>query len=85
VAKLKINKWVLTPHAVDKVLDRKISMLELEQLILHPDQIIEQGPKFIFVKKFSKRKDNNIAAVILEKKGKDLWVVITVMINFQIK
>ena len=85
MAKLKINKWLLTPHAVDKVLDRKISMLELEQLILNPDQIIEQGPKFIFVKKFAKRNDNNVAAVILEKKGKDLWVVITVMINFQIK
>ena len=85
MAKLKVNKWVLTPHAVDKILDRKISMLELEQLILNPDQIIEQGPKFIFVKKFAKRNDNNVAAVILEKKGKDLWVVITVMINFQIK
>lgn len=72
MAKLKINKWVLTPHAVDKILDRKISMLELEQLILNPDEIIEQGPKFILTKKFAKQKDNNIAAVILEKKGKDL-------------
>jgi hypothetical protein len=85
LAKLKINKWVLTPHAVDKVLDRKISMLELEQLILNPDEIIEQGPKYIFVKKFLKRKDNNMAAVLIEKKGKDLWVIITVMINFQKK
>lgn len=85
MAKLKVTKWVLTPHAVDKILDRKISTLELEQLILNPDQVIEQGPKFILVKKFVKRKDNNVAAVILEKKGKDLWVVITVMINFQIK
>ena len=85
MAKLKINKWVLTPHAVDKVLDRKISMQELEQLILNPDEIIEQGPKFILVKKFLKRKDNNMAAVLIEKKGKDLWVIITVMINFQKK
>lgn len=60
-------------------------MLELEQLILQPDKIIEQGPKFILVKRFEKRKDNYMAAVILAKKGKDLWVVITVMINFQIK
>jgi hypothetical protein len=60
-------------------------MLELEQLILYPDQIIEQGPKFIFVKRFLKRKDNNVAAVIIEKKGKNLWVVITVMINFEVK
>ena len=85
MTKLKVNKWVLTPHAVDKILDRKISMLELEQLILNKDQIIEQGHKFILIKKFAKRNDNNVAAVILEKKGKDLWVVITVMINFQIK
>lgn len=85
LAKLKINRWVLTPHAVDKILDRKISMQELEQLMLNPDQVIEQGPKYILVKKFLKRKDNNIAAVILEKKGKDLWVVITVMVNFQAK
>ena len=76
---------MLTPHAVDKVLDRKISMLELEQLMLNPDEVIAQGPKFIFVKKFLKRKDNNMAAVLIEKKGKDLWVVITVMINFQKK
>lgn len=72
MAKLKINKWVLTPHAVEKIVDRKISILELEELILNPDIIINQGPKFILVKKFSKRKYNNIAAVILEKKGKDL-------------
>jgi hypothetical protein len=49
-------------------------MLELEQLILHPDQIIQQGPKFIFVKNFLKRKDNNVAAVIIEKKGKQIVV-----------
>lgn len=85
MAKLKINKWVLTPHAVEKIVDRKISILELEELILNPDIIINQGPKFILVKKFSNRKYNNIAAVILEKKGKDLWVVIIVMINLQIK
>lgn len=85
LAKLKINKWVLTPHAVERVFDRKISMQELEQLLLNPDEIIEQGPKYLFVKKFQSRKDNNIAAVIIEKKGEDLWVVITVMVNFQRK
>ncbi|MGZ3772580.1 MAG: DUF4258 domain-containing protein [Pseudobdellovibrionaceae bacterium] len=81
--KLKIKKWVLTPHAVERVLERKISMLELERLLTQPDEIIEQGPKFILSKKFSSRKDNNIAAVVIEKKGEDLWVVLTVMVNFQ--
>ncbi len=85
MTKLKINKWVLTPHAVEKILDRKISMQELEQLMLNPDEIISQGPKYIFTKRFQKRKDNNMAAVIIEKKGEDLWVVITVMVNFQKK
>jgi hypothetical protein len=85
LAKLKIKKWVLTPHAVERVLDRKISMQELEQLMLNPDEVIEQGPKYLFVKRFQHRKDNNVAAVIIEKKAEDLWVVITVMINFQKK
>lgn len=85
LSRLKISKWVLTPHAVQRVLDRKISMIELEKLMTTPDETIEQGPKFILSKKFKNRKDNNIAAVILEKKGEDLWVVLTVMVNFQKK
>jgi Domain of unknown function (DUF4258) len=85
LAKPKIEQWVLTPHAVEKILDRNISILELEQLLRYPDEVIEQGPKFIFVKSFAGRKDNSIAAVIIEKKGKHLWVVITVMINFRAK
>ena len=49
------------------------------------DDIIVQGPKYLLIKRFRDRKDNNIAAVIIEEKGKDLWVVITVMVNFQKK
>lgn len=82
---IDIKKWVLTPHAVERILDRKISMAELEVLIKNPDQIVQQGPKYILVKKFPKRKDNNVAAVLIEKKGEGLWVVITVMVNFQKK
>ena len=85
MAKVKIKKWVLTPHAVERVIDRKISMQELEQLLLNPDETIAQGPKFLLAKKFQNRKDNNLAAVIIEKQGDDLWVVITVMVNFQKK
>lgn len=83
--KLNIKKWVLTPHAVERVVNRKISMEELELLILSPDEVIVQGPKFLLVKKLKGRKDNNVAAVIIEKKEQDLWVVITVMVNFQKK
>jgi hypothetical protein len=82
---IDIKKWVLTPHAVEKIVERKISMTELKLLVTNPDQVIEQGPKFILVKRFPKRKDNNIAAVLIEKKGEELWVVITVMVNFQKK
>ncbi len=85
LAKVKIEKWVLTPHAVERILDRKISMQELEQLMTNFDEIIAQGPKYLLIKRFRDRKDNNIAAVIIEKKGEDLWVVITVMVNFQKK
>jgi len=82
---LLIKKWVLTPHAVERIIERRISLIDLEILINKPDQIINQGPKFILVKKFPGRNDNNIAAVVLEKKGDDLWLVITIMINFQKK
>lgn len=82
---LKIKRWVLTPHSVERILSRKITMAEMESLIKNPDEIIAQGPKYILSKRFSKRKDNNVAAVIIEKKGENLWVVITVMVNFQKK
>ncbi|KYG66456.1 hypothetical protein AZI86_05265 [Bdellovibrio bacteriovorus] len=60
-------------------------MEELELLILSPEEVIAQGPKFLLVKKLKGRKDNNVAAVIIEKKGQDLWVVIPVMVKFQKK
>lgn len=82
---MKIKRWVLTPHSVERIFNRKISIEEMESLIKNPDQIIAQGPKFILSKRFAKRKDNNVAAVVIERKGEDLWVVITVMVNFQKK
>lgn len=55
---LKIKKWVLTPHAVQRILDRDISMEELRQLMLNPDEVVVQGPKFLLSKRFQSRKDN---------------------------
>lgn len=75
----------MTPHAVERIVNRKISMQELELLILSPDEVIAQGPKFLLVKKLKGRKDNNVAAVIIEKKEQDLWGVITLTVNFQKK
>lgn len=80
---LKIEQWVLTPHAAERIQERGISVAELESVILNPDSVIKQGPKLILEKRIKNRKDNNIAAVIIEKKGEKLWVVVTVMVNFQ--
>ena len=81
IKKIKISNWVLTPHAASKIIERKISIEELQALLTSPDQIIPQGPKFLLVSHFPHRTDNKLAAVVLEKKG-DLWVVITILINF---
>ena len=82
--KLKITNWFLSPHAVLRLEERKIEIKELESILVDPDEVIEQGQKYILAKKFENRKDNMLAAVVLEKK-EDLWLVITVMVNFEKK
>ena len=81
--KLNIKKWALTPHAVERIEERKISLKELESILKNPDEIIPQGPKFILMKMFVHRNDNCLAVVVVEKEGRDLWLVITVLVNFQ--
>jgi hypothetical protein len=81
----KVVKWVCGPHALKRIQDRKISSEELAEVIDTPDHTIPQGPKWIFAKRIQHRNDNLIAAVLLEKKEHDLWVVLTVMINFEKK
>ncbi len=81
--KLNIKKWALTPHAVERIEERKISLKELESILKNPDEIIPQGSKFILMKLFVHRNDNCLAVVVVEKEGRDLWLVITVLINFQ--
>ena len=81
--KLNIKKWALTPHAVERIEERKISLKELESILKNPDEIIPQGPKFILMKLFVHRNDNCLAVGVVEKEGRDLWLVITVLINFQ--
>ena len=39
----------------------------------------------MFAKSASARHDNLIAAVLLERKDKDIWIVLTVMISFHAK
>jgi hypothetical protein len=81
----RIKKWFLSSHAALRAEEREISAHEIQELLLKPDYIIEQGSKWIFAKEFLSRQDNLIAAVILEKQEKDLWLVITIMTEFEIK
>lgn len=85
VTKPVVKKWVFSPHAATRMMERGVSVDAIQQLIEAPDLVIAQGPKWVFAKSFSTRHDNSIAAVLLERKDKDLWIVLTVMINFQAK
>ncbi len=85
MAKPAIKKWVLSPHAAIRMMERGVSVDEIHQLIESPDLLLAQGPKWVFAKSFARRSDNLVAAILLERKDKDLWIVITVMINFQQK
>lgn len=80
---LGIKNWVLTPHAVDRLKERSISLTELEEIIKSPDIVKAQGPKYILAKELIGRSDNKVACVVLERKENDLWIVITVMTNFR--
>ena len=65
------------------MMERDISVEAIQQLIEAPDVVVAQGPKWVFAKTIGARHDNLIAAVLLERKDKDLWIVLTVMINFR--
>ena len=82
---MKIKKWALTLHATERLIERKISINEIKEILESPEDTIEQGTKIILTKTFKNRKDNKIAAVIVENQGDSLWLVITVMVNFQTK
>lgn len=72
-------------HAVDRMLQRNISTTEVEIILRDPDSTIKQSQdKFIYYKKLKGRKDNLIAAVTLIK-SKDIFEVVTVMIDFEVQ
>ena len=77
-----IKRWVLSPHAAQRMSERDISVDDLQRLIDSPDTVVHQGPKWIFAGHLPGRTDNQVAAVILEKGEKGLWLVITVMVRF---
>lgn len=71
-------------HAVDRMLQRNISTMEVELILVEPDGIIKQSKdKYIYFKKFKGRKDNLVAAVTLIK-NRNEFEIITVMIDFEV-
>jgi hypothetical protein len=71
-------------HAVEKMIQRSISPQEVEMIIADPLGKIQQSKdKYIYYKKIKGRKDNLLAAVTVLR-NKDVFEVITVMINFEV-
>ena len=71
-------------HAVERMLQRRISPQEVEDILTKPDGVIRQSrDKFIAYKKIRGRRDNMLAAVAVED-GR-MWEVITVMVNFEVR
>ena len=74
------------PHAVSRMLDRRISVEEVEQIVSAPDGIISQSKdKSIRYKKLAHRKDNLVAAVVVETRPGNIFEVITVLVNFEVR
>jgi len=73
-----------TSHAVERMIQRKISPQEVELLLSTPDGTIKQSmDKFFFYKKIKGWRDNALAAVAVEIKN-NRYEVITVMVNFEV-
>ncbi len=71
-------------HAVDRMLQRKITTTQIERVLNDPDGIIHQSKdKIIFYKTLKERKDNALAVVTVLR-NLDAYEVITVMINFEV-
>jgi hypothetical protein len=74
---------IYTAHAVERMMQRVVSPQEVELLLGDPDGIIAQSKdKFIYYKMIRGRKDNDLAAVVVQKRN-NLHEVITVMVNFE--
>jgi len=78
-----IEQWVLSHHAKTRQAERKITDAEIDRLLRSFDVCLRQGAKYILVKHFDGRDDNNMAVVIASG-DKSLWVILTVMVNFQV-
>ncbi len=72
-------------HAVARMIERKISVAEVELLLTNPDGKIKQSlDKWIYYKALPHRTDNMVAIVAVEIKDDD-YLVITILINFELR
>ncbi|MCY4531834.1 MAG: DUF4258 domain-containing protein [Gammaproteobacteria bacterium] len=71
-------------HAVDRMIQRQISTVEVEEILINPDGLIRQSrDKVVAFKKIEGRSDNSLAVVAVERDGN--IDVVTVMVNFEVR
>ena len=69
---------------MDTMIQRVVSPQEVDHLLDDPEESIAQSKdKFIYYKMVRGRKDNVLAAVVVQKRN-NLYEVITVMVNFEV-
>ena len=66
--------------------ERKLSVEEVMEVIQKPDgKIVQSKDKSILYKALKARPDNLIAAVVVERMPGNLWEVVTVLVNFEVR
>jgi len=76
---------VFSPRAVERMQQRNITPSDIEEIIFRHDGKIKQShDKMIYYKRLKSRRDNQLAAVVIEKRN-NLLEVLTVMVNFEVK
>lgn len=74
------------PHAVLRMQERALSVEDVLRIIERPGGKISQSKdKTIYYKKLSGRRDNLIAAVVVELLPDEILEVLTVLINFKVR
>jgi hypothetical protein len=80
-----VAELLFSKHAVEQMLKRSIIPEDVEMIIAKPDGIFEQSrDKQVVYKRFPKRKNNLLAAVIV-RQSNYILEVITVMHHFEVK
>lgn len=76
---------VYSSHAVERMQQRNLSIQDVEDIIFKSEGKLKQSKdKLIYYKKLKGRKDNLVAAVVVEK-NPNFMEVVTVMVNFEVK